>query len=120
MGGEVIELISSYCKGSAGRCNRELVENRREVAIFASLARILVLGDNFEMPTRNINLTDHFHRFIETGVATGRYGNASEMMREGLRLLEQRQREEKTRLQWLRGAVKEGLDQIDRGEGIPF
>jgi hypothetical protein len=29
-------------------------------------------------------------------------------------------REERAKLKWLRGAVKEGLDQIDRGEGIEF
>lgn len=68
------------------------------------------------MPTRNVNLTDHFDRFIESGVASGRYGNASEMIREGLRLLEQRTREEQSKLKWLRGAVKEGLNEIDRSE----
>lgn len=68
------------------------------------------------MPTRNINLTEHFDRLIEAGVASGRYGNASEMIREGLRLLEQRAREERAKLKWLRGAVKEGLNEIERGE----
>jgi antitoxin ParD1/3/4 len=72
------------------------------------------------MPTRNINLTDRLDRFISTGVASGRYGNASEIVREGLRLLEQREKEEQARLKWLRAAVKEGLDQIERGEGIEF
>ena len=42
------------------------------------------------MPTRNINLTDHFDRFIEAEVGAGRFGNASEVVRDGLRLLEQR------------------------------
>jgi len=72
------------------------------------------------MPTRNINLTDHFDRFIESELDSGRYGNASEVVREGLRLMEQRRQEERARLKWLRGAVREGLDQIDRGEGIEF
>ena len=39
------------------------------------------------MPTRNVNLTDHFDRFIEDEVTSGRFSNASEMVREGLRLL---------------------------------
>ena len=39
------------------------------------------------MPTRNVNLTEHFDRFIETGVSSGRFSNASEVVREGLRLL---------------------------------
>src|ERR1700676_1180929 len=72
------------------------------------------------MPTRNINLTDRLDHFIEAEVSTGRYGNASEVVRDGLRLLERRKREEQAKLKWLRGAVKEGLDQIDRGEGIEF
>ncbi len=40
------------------------------------------------MPTRNINLTDHFDNFIEQAVAAGRFGNASEAVRAGLNLLE--------------------------------
>jgi len=64
------------------------------------------------MPTRNINLTDHFDRFIAAEVGSGRYGNASEVVREGLRLIERRKQEERAKLQWLRGAVREGL----RGE----
>ena len=72
------------------------------------------------MPTRNISLTDHFDRFIETEVGSGRYGNASEVVREGLRLIERRKQEERAKLKWLRDAVKEGINQIDRGEGIEF
>jgi len=72
------------------------------------------------MPTRNINLTDRFDRLIETEVASGRYGSASEVVREGLRLLEHRKQEERAKLKWLRSAVKEGLNQIGRGEGIEF
>jgi len=72
------------------------------------------------MPTRNINLTDHFDRLIEAEVRSGRYGNASEVVREGLRLMEGRNREERAKLKWLRSAVKEGLDQIDGGQGVEF
>lgn len=70
------------------------------------------------MPTRNINLTDRLDRFIETEVGSGRYGNASEVVREGLRLMERRKLEDRAKLKWLRGAVKEGLEQIDRGEFV--
>ena len=45
------------------------------------------------MPTRNINLTDHFDKFIESSVESGRFSNASELVREGLRLLEQHEQE---------------------------
>ena len=72
------------------------------------------------MPTRNINITDHLDRFIEAEVSSGCYGSASEVVREGLRLMERRKREERAKLQWLRGAVREGLDEIGRGEGVEF
>jgi len=67
------------------------------------------------MPTRNVNLTDHFDRFINEGVASGRFGNASEVVREGLRLLEQREKKEKAYLEWFRAAVQEGIDDMERG-----
>jgi antitoxin ParD1/3/4 len=72
------------------------------------------------MPTRNVSLTEHFDRFIETGITSGRFSNASEVVREGLRLLEQREREDKAKLAWLRAAASEGFDQLDRGQGIQF
>jgi antitoxin ParD1/3/4 len=72
------------------------------------------------MPTRNINLTDHWDRFVEAGVKSGRYGNASEVVREALRLLEERQKAEKAKLEWLRRAANDGLEELDRGEGIEF
>jgi antitoxin ParD1/3/4 len=42
------------------------------------------------------------------------------VVREGLRLLEQREQEDKAKIEWLRAAAKEGFDQLDRGEGIEF
>jgi antitoxin ParD1/3/4 len=72
------------------------------------------------MPTRNVNLTDHFDQFIESGITSGRFSNASEVVREGLRLLEQREREDAARIEWLRTAVKQAADSVDRGEGIEF
>ena len=39
------------------------------------------------MPTRNINLTEHFDVFVERQISSGRYSNASEIVREGLRCL---------------------------------
>jgi antitoxin ParD1/3/4 len=70
------------------------------------------------MPTRNVNLTEHFDRFIEAGITSGRFSNASEVVREGLRLLEQREREDKAKLEWLRAAAKEGFDDIERGDYV--
>ena len=70
------------------------------------------------MPTRNVNLTDHYDQFVEISISEGRFANASEVMRAGLALLERQDAEDKARLEWLRGAVQEGLDSFDRGEGI--
>ena len=72
------------------------------------------------MPTRNVNLTDHFDRFIQARINSGRFSNASEVVREGLRLLEQREREDKAKLEWLLTAVNESIDSIERGGGIEF
>src|ERR1022692_3710949 len=75
---------------------------------------------SFLMPTRNVNLTEHFDHFIEAGITSGRFSNASEVVREGLRLLEQREQEDKAKIEWLRATAKEGFDQLDRAEGIEF
>jgi antitoxin ParD1/3/4 len=70
------------------------------------------------MPTRNINLTDEFDRFVEGNVSSGEYQNASEVVRDGLRLLQQRKREDALKLKELRRAAREGFASIDRGEFI--
>ena len=70
------------------------------------------------MPTRNINLTDHFDRFVADQVKAGRYRNASEVMRAGLRLLEQQTREDHEKLQLLRSLATEAFEELDQGEGI--
>ncbi|MCC6585652.1 MAG: type II toxin-antitoxin system ParD family antitoxin [Bryobacterales bacterium] len=70
------------------------------------------------MPTRNVNLTEHLDSFVKERIASGRFSNASEVFREGLRLLEQRHREDELKLQWLRAAVQEGIDDLERGDYI--
>ena len=72
------------------------------------------------MPTRNVNLTDHFDTFIEGSVNSGRFGNASEVVREGLRLLEQREAEDRARVAWLRTSVQDAFAAINRGEGTEY
>ena len=70
------------------------------------------------MPTRNVNLTEHFDKFIAAGITSGRFSNASEVVREALRLLEQREQEDKAKIEWLRAAAKEGFDDIERGDYV--
>ena len=72
------------------------------------------------MPTRNVVLTDHQAALVERLVASGRYQNASEVLREGLRLIESRDAEEKARLKALREAVQTGMSDIDAGRFRSF
>ncbi len=72
------------------------------------------------MPTRNVVLTIHQASFVEQLVGSGRYQNASEVMREGLRLMEQRENEEAARLQVLREAVAVGMADIEAGRYTEF
>ncbi len=67
------------------------------------------------MPTRNVVLTDHQAHFVEQLVSSGRYQNASEVLREGLRLVERRESEDELRLSALREAAKTGIADIEAG-----
>jgi len=72
------------------------------------------------MPTRNVVITDHQAAFIEQLVRDGEYQNASEVLREGLRLVEARRAEHAAKLQALRAAVQVGIDSMERGEYTTF
>ncbi len=72
------------------------------------------------MPTRNVNLTNHFDDFINGGISSGRFSNASEVVREGLRLLEQREAEDQAKLDWLRSAAQDSFSALDRAQGVEF
>lgn len=71
------------------------------------------------MPTRNVNLTDELDRFVADKVASGRYENASEVVRAGLRALEEQERLYETKLARLRSALDEG-ERSGIAEGNPF
>lgn len=72
------------------------------------------------MPTRNVVLTDHQAMLVEQLVSSGRYQNASEVLREGLRLVEQREAEDAYRLELLQSAVMVGLADIEAGRFKTF
>ncbi|MDR2837032.1 MAG: type II toxin-antitoxin system ParD family antitoxin [Azonexus sp.] len=72
------------------------------------------------MPTRNVVITDHQAAFIDHMVKVGRYQNASEVLREGLRVVEQRELENAARLKALREAVQVGIDEIEAGKFTEF
>jgi antitoxin ParD1/3/4 len=72
------------------------------------------------MPTRNVVLSDRHETLIEALVQSGRYQNASEVLREGLRLVESREVEEARKLNALRAAALVGVAAFDRGDFRDF
>lgn len=54
----------------------------------------------------SVSLGDYFENFVDNKISSGRYKNASEVIRAGLRLLE----EDENRIQILKSAIKVGLD----------
>lgn len=70
------------------------------------------------MPTQNVNLTDQQAEFIRQRVASGDYNNASEVVRDALRLLKAREEEYETRLDALRAELQKGFDDIEAGRYI--
>jgi len=71
------------------------------------------------MPTRNVNLTKELDRFILAGVESGRFENASEVVRAALRTLEREERVYEAKLAALRAAIDEG-DASGVAEGDVF
>lgn len=65
------------------------------------------------MGTKNISLPPDLERYVDAKVAAGEYAHASEVVRDGIRLLIQKEAE---KLAWLRAAVREGLDSAVLGE----
>jgi antitoxin ParD1/3/4 len=68
------------------------------------------------MPTRNISLTTEQDAFVQEVVEAGEYQNASEAIRDALRALQQRRKEDSLRLKALRVQIKSGVDSLERGE----
>jgi antitoxin ParD1/3/4 len=66
----------------------------------------------------NVSLTPELEKFVEERVATGRYQTASEVVREGLRLLELRDRDREAAFKELKAKLKRGVEQAERGELI--
>jgi antitoxin ParD1/3/4 len=65
----------------------------------------------------------HFESFIESLLESGRYSTASEVMRDGLRLVEEREQRRQAKLEALRAEIQKGFDsgpaeEVDPGEWI--
>jgi antitoxin ParD1/3/4 len=68
------------------------------------------------MPTRNVVLTDQQVELVEKLVHSGRYQNASEVLRDGLRLLQRRELEETAKLEAIRGALDDAEAAVAAGD----
>jgi antitoxin ParD1/3/4 len=66
--------------------------------------------------TLNISLTPELEEFVTSRVESGRYQSASEVVRQGLRLLQDQEETREAQLARLRQQIQIGLDQADRGE----
>lgn len=66
----------------------------------------------------NVHLTPELEKFVQAKVESGRYNSASEVVREALRLMEQKDELRAIQLQEFRRRIDRGLDEMDRGEGV--
>jgi len=67
------------------------------------------------MPTRNISLTPEQDAFIDEVLEAGEYRNASEVVRDAIRALQQRRAEDALKLDKLRLSIRAGVAALDRG-----
>lgn len=64
----------------------------------------------------NVSVGQEFEEFVRAKVESGDYASVSEVVRDGLRLLREKEQLFEARLQSLRGEIQKGIDQIERGE----
>jgi antitoxin ParD1/3/4 len=76
---------------------------------------VSTIGKDQAMPTRNVVLTEHQDKIVADLVHSGRYQNASEVLREGLRLIEARDAHEQAKLAALQEAARIGVADLEAG-----
>lgn len=64
----------------------------------------------------NVSLTPELEKLVQEKVASGLYNSASEVIRESLRLLHERDRIREIRIEELRKEIQKGVNQLERGE----
>ena len=68
----------------------------------------------------NVSLTPELEKLVNERVQSGMYSSASEVVREALRLLNDQEELRRRKLEDLRKEIQIGLDQVNRGEVVPF
>jgi antitoxin ParD1/3/4 len=68
--------------------------------------------------TKNISLTPELDRFIDSRVESGLYESASEVVREGLRLLRHREELQQKQVERVRARIEKGWQESERGEVV--
>jgi antitoxin ParD1/3/4 len=68
----------------------------------------------------NVSLTSELEDYVKGKVATGMYNSVSEVVREALRLLEERDAMQAVRLESLRQDINKGLDSLEREGSKPL
>ncbi len=68
----------------------------------------------------NVSLTPELEKYVASKVESGLYQTASEVVREGLRLLKEKEELHQRKLEELRREIQVGIDQADRGELSPM
>jgi antitoxin ParD1/3/4 len=81
-------------------CLKNTIQNLLKLPIFGNFRKIL------QMKNTSISLGNYFDQFVQSQVSVGRYKNVSEVIRAGLRLLE----DEENKMKALRNAIQEGLN----------
>ena len=64
----------------------------------------------------NVSVGQEFEEYVRAKVKSGDYASVSEVVRDGLRLMQEKEQLFEARLQSLRGEIQKGIDQVERGE----
>jgi antitoxin ParD1/3/4 len=72
------------------------------------------------LASKTIDFTELHQRMVDSLVQSGKYRDASEVVRDGLRLIERRENEDAARLEALREAARKGIDAIESGDYRQF
>lgn len=68
----------------------------------------------------NVSLTPHFEKLIQREISSGRYQSASEVVRDALRMFQERKNERDRKFEQLRKDIAIGIKHADEGRTVPF